>query len=74
MKTSDEADDKLKWAAEFLHGYEAVWRPSLSGSSGLSRLTVKERMAKAKAKDGSTSSFLNLLKEKWWTWTQVRFR
>lgn len=71
MKTSDEADDKLKWATEFLHGYEAVSRPTLSGSSGL---TVKERMAKAKAKDGSTSSFLNLLKEKWWTWTQVRFR
>lgn len=68
-KTSDQADEKLKWVAEVLHGYEADWCSRFSGSSGLN---IKERMATAKAKDGSTLSFLNLLKEK--LRAQVRFR
>ena len=53
-----------------LHRYETKWHSRDPSCSKF--LTVSERMAAAKAKDGSTSSTLNALKEK--LGMQVRFR
>ncbi|KAH9995276.1 hypothetical protein BJV77DRAFT_238691 [Russula vinacea] len=61
-KTSIEAVDRFRWATEVLHHYEMKWHPRDPSCS--KSLAVNERMAAAKAKDGSTSSTLNALKEK----------
>ena len=65
-------DQKLKWATDVLHDHGADWHPKDSSCDKSKFLTVKERMADAKAKDGSTSSILDTLKEKFLN--QVRFK
>ena len=54
-KTSKEADERFKRAIEALAAYEKQF---------LSRKTVAERMTAAEAKDQSSSTILNKLKEK----------
>ena len=65
-KTSREVDEKFEKAIEVLILYETECHPKnpAPGDSNGRATTVHERMTKAKTKDKSSSSILNVLKEK----------
>ncbi len=63
-RPSEEVDRKFALAIEVLSCYEKRHHP-------MHTRNVHEKMAAAKAKDGTASSKLNMLKEK--LWKQVRF-
>lgn len=70
--TSEEADKKYELATEMLHSYGPDRHPRDPSHS--KSLTVNERMATAKAKDGERLSTLNRLKEKMVPLKEVRFK
>lgn len=70
--TSEEADKKYELATEMLHSYGPDRHPRDPSHS--KSLTVNERMAAAKAKDGERLSTLNRLKEKMVPLKEVRFK
>jgi hypothetical protein len=63
-KASKEVDAKFERAIEVLSLYETECYPKKSESREGRSPTVLERMTTAKAKDKSSSTILNVLKEK----------
>ena len=63
-KTSKEVDEKFERAIEVLSHYETECHPNKPVSPDGRSMTVLERMETAKAKDKSSSTILNVLKEK----------
>jgi len=64
MKASKEVDGKLEEAIDALCHYEMDCHPRDPVSGDSRDKAIRERMAAAKAKDQSSSSTLNALKER----------
>jgi hypothetical protein len=63
-KTSKDVDQKFERAIEILSRYEMECHPKIQVPADGRFMTVLDRMAKAKKKDKSSSTILNVLKEK----------